>query len=492
MDPQPSSVSSAEAVLAASSDSEFLRYWLSAVLCFAIFAASVPVIPSADMWWHLGTGRYILQNRAVPHADPFSFTAAGKPWIAHEWLSDVILYGVYSLAASAGLQLLAGAVIGLAFWLAYCVSGGSTLARILALGLGIWTAHPIFSVRPQIFTFLLASVFLLVLHRYNSREQARELALLPISTIFWVNLHGGYLLGPVLILLSTVGNLLDALFGLQDASITKRRIGLLLLTLLACVAVVPLNPNGLAMYSYPFATLHSAQMQVGIMEWLSPDFHLPIFYPLAGLLFLTVAVLALSPSRPKPSDLLLFVFFGLATLRSMRNLPFFVLVAFPLLATYLRSPSWKWPALPPPIQRILKITAVVLAAALSALSVSDHFGLELQIEKERFPQRAAAFLKEKQLPAPLFNSYDFGGYLIWKLYPQYRVYIDGRADLYGDAFLGDFIEVYQVNADPAPALDRAGIRTVILEPRSVLAAYLRNQKNWTRVYEDPVAVIFTR
>jgi hypothetical protein len=106
--------------------------------------------------------------------------------------------------------------------------------------------------------------------------------------------------------------------------------------------------------------------------------------------------------------------------------------------------------------------------------------------------RASAFLDQQNLPAPILNSYNFGGYLIWKLYPRYHVYIDGRADLYGDQFLNDFIQIYEVNVDPRPALERAGIRTIIVEPGSTLAGYLRSQKDWNRAYEDPVAVIFTR
>ena len=99
-------------------------------------------------------------------------------------------------------------------------------------------------------------------------------------------------------------------------------------------------------------------------------------------------------------------------------------------------------------------------------------------------------MDENHLPAPILNSYDFGGYLIWKLYPRYTVYIDGRADLYGDAFLENFIHLYQVDVDPHPAL--SGIRTVILEPRSNLANFLRLQPEWHRVYEDRVAVVFSR
>jgi hypothetical protein len=468
------------------------RLWLPAILLLAIFAYNVPTIPSADMWWHLSAGKLILQNHAIPHADPFSFTAAGKPWVAHEWLSDIIFYSAYSLVGSAGLLLLVALVQTLAFWFAYARSGGNQIARIVALGLGLWAATPIFSVRPQIFTYLFAATFLFVLTRFLQAGNYKSLIVLPIVSIFWVNLHAGYMLGPALILLFAVGAAFDWLAGQEDSPSAKRRIIALLVAFAACLAVVPLNPNGFAMYTYPFATLNSGGMQAGITEWHSPDFHVSVFHPMALLLFLTVAVLALSPKRPKPSHVLLFVFFSFAALYSMRNLPFFVLVAFPLLAEYAFVPAWKLPDVGSGLQKALQLIVLFLVAAFSAKTVSKHIASELDLEQSRFPARAASFLDAKKLPSPLFNSYDFGGYLIWRLYPRYHVYIDGRADLYGDAFLEKFIQVYDVNVDPRPALDREGIRTVFVESRSNLASFLRTQKDWNRVYEDPVAVIFSR
>jgi len=128
----------------ATGSNSLIRFWMPAALLLAVFAFSVPTIPSADMWWHLSTGRYILQNHSIPHTDPFSATAAGKPWIAHEWLADILFYGAYSALGSAGLLLLTAAVLSLAFWLAYARSGGNEVARIVTLGLGVWSASPIF------------------------------------------------------------------------------------------------------------------------------------------------------------------------------------------------------------------------------------------------------------------------------------------------------------------------------------------------------------
>jgi signal transduction histidine kinase len=246
------------------------------------------------------------------------------------------------------------------------------------------------------------------------------------------------------------------------------------------------------MYTYPFETLQSAAMQTGIFEWMSPNFHSPMFYPLAALIFLTVAGVALSKRRPRPSEILLFVVFGLAALRSMRNLTLFVLVAFPLLGEYAEIPGWKLPELRAGVRRVLQAAVLLLAAVIAAEVASNGFAADLQMERARFPEKAATFLAGYKLPTPLLNSYDFGGYLIWKLYPGYRVYIDGRADLYGDEFLEKFIQLYDVQVDPRPRLNEAGIRTVMVEPGSALASYLRTQSEWQRVYEDRVAVIFTR
>jgi len=468
------------------------RYWLAAILLLAVFAFCVPTIPSADMWWHLSTGRYILQNHSVPHADPFSATIAGKSWTVHEWLSGVVFYFAYSMIGSAGLLLLTAFVLTLAFWFAYERSGGPLFARILSLALGVWTASAIFSVRPQIFSYLLASVFLFVLSRYFQNGSYKLLILLPLLTIFWVNFHGGYVLGLTLILLFAAGAVADWLAGQADAVTTKRRVVSLLLACVACLIVVPLNPNGFAMFTYPIATLKAWGAQTDIMEWRSPDFHLSIFRPYALLMLLTVAVLALSPKRPRPSQILLFLFFSYTSLYSIRNMPFFVLVAFPLLAEYAFLPAWKFPAWGFGLQKAFQASAVLLATVVCGHVVSDHIAAELDREQSRFPARAASFLDAQKLPAPLFNSYDFGGYLIWRLYPRYRVYIDGRTDVYGHKFFDSFLQVYEVNVDPRPALNRDGIRTVLVEPSSSLASFLRTQNDWKRVYEDPIAVIFSR
>jgi hypothetical protein len=473
-------------------DSLLVKHWLGIVVILFIFSFSISVGPSADMWWHFGTGKLIVENRSVPHADPFSSTFAGKPWVAHEWLADVILYGAYALAGSQGLLLFAAAVVTLAFWLAYSTINGSPGIKFLALALGILAARPTFSVRPQIITFLFFAIFLLVLGRWQGCSEVKLLWLLPVLTLAWVNMHGAYIVGMALILLFMVGEATDALFQPALRPGLQKKLSQLLMALIACCAVVPVNPNGVRMYAYPFETLRSTAMQTNIAEWRPPDFHQPMFYPLVVLAILTIAAMVFGSRRPRPSEILLFVLFGYAALRSMRNLPFFVLVAFPLLGTLAVLPNWVRLTIPEGSSKILKIVTVLLVAALATQVVTSQFTTEILLEQARFPVRAAAFLDKNNLPGPIFNSYNYGGYLIWRLYPRYRVFIDGRADLYGDDFLNEFVEVYEVHVDPRPTLEQAGIRTVIVEADSNMARFLNAQKDWSLVYQDRVAVIFTR
>ena len=175
------------------------------------------------------------------------------------------------------------------------LAGLPTLRRALACknscaGSRVWATSPIFCVRPQIFTYLLASCFIALLTRFLQKGSYPPLILLPFLTILWVNLHGAYILGPTFILLFAAGAVCDWVAGQAAPAVTKRRVVALLIACVACLVVVPLNPNGMAMLSYPFATSNSSGFQAGIMEWGFPDFHLAFFGPLLRCFFITVVV----------------------------------------------------------------------------------------------------------------------------------------------------------------------------------------------------------
>jgi hypothetical protein len=228
-----------------------------------------------------------------------------------------------------------------------------------------------------------------------------------------------------------------------------------------------------------------------------------MFLPFALLLFSLVGSLAWSTRRPQASELFLLVITGLGALRSARHIPIFALIATPILAKYLWdivvSHGWEkrfTGAEAPATNFALAFNLIFLLApvTLGVVRVTHFVNNQPAYEAKNYPQAAVNFLVEKQLPGPIYNRYGWGGYLIRRLYPNqnYRVYIDGRADVYGDSFTVEAVRTYDGHPEWRKPLERLGIRTVIISPNAPLSSLLREDENWSKVYEDKQAVIFTR
>jgi hypothetical protein len=343
------------------------------------------------------------------------------------------------------------------------------------------------------------------------RARAKNLWRLVPLMLVWANMHGGYALGLALIGLTGAGLVLDELMrerGERGLLIRLRR-GLmrvrpLVFLFAACALVVPLNPNGLRMFSYPFETLKSHAMHAYIEEWFTPNFHLIISHPFALLIFATFVALALSPKKVRPGELLLLCVSCYAALRAWRNIPFFALVAVPLLAEHawhlLKSRAWwGWLRAPERLEAGTKawvgltlnvLLLICVPVGLCAARVSKVVARQTTIEGETYPAAAVEFLRAHPESGAIYNEYGWGGYLIWKLYPQREVYIDGRADVYGDAFMEEMLGTMTGEREWRAPLERYGVRTVIIKPDVPLASLLRQDTTWRSVYEDQQSIIF--
>ena len=270
------------------------------------------------------------------------------------------------------------------------------------------------------------------------------------------------------------------------------------------IAASALNPNGLELLAYPFFTLTSKAMQTYIVEWHSPDFHDLRFLPLAALLLLLLLSFAISKRRPHAADLILLLGLGYESLVSLRNIPLFAIVAAPVLAGQVAAliyaarnqPTTAAPAADPlPLPRMMLIlnwTLLALFVLAALLRVVSGFVGPDPVAKE-FPVQAADYLLSAKPAGPLLNSYNFGGYLIWRLYPTYQVFIDGRADVYGDAFMDEYYaKMWQGHGDWREYLNRFKIRLVLMEKNGTLASLLRSEPGWQLVHEDDVAAVFQR
>ena len=261
------------------------------------------------------------------------------------------------------------------------------------------------------------------------------------------------------------------------------RLRTLALAIVACTAVVPLNPYGAAMYAYPLETLRSRAMQSYIGEWFSPDFHQHRYLPTLAMMLATLALPALSPRRLRPRDILLLSVTTYAALRSVRHIPIYALVAVPILSTMVlawlqeRGVAKRFEGKQTPMTSVKTlINALLLAGFLVFLFARMHYVTQQQpeTEAEELPAAAVSFIAAQRPPAPILNHYNWGGYFIWKLYPEYQVYIDGRADLYGDAFMDDLATTYYLRGDSwRSPFEKWGIRTVVLPPDAPLVTALR-------------------
>jgi hypothetical protein len=486
------------------------RRLLVFVFMTLLFILAARPIGDPDFWWHLRTGQYLIDTNSIPHTDIFSVAHLGKEWITHEWLSEMFIYSIYHVLGYGGLIVLFSLIITAAFWMTYrrCAKRvRHPYVAGFALILGALASAPTWGVRPQMFSLLFASFFIAVLDDYAGRVNEHRIWWLVPLTILWVNMHAGFALGLALIVITAIGIVLDGfLWPRATLNSTLRSLRPLGLVLVLCIAAVSLNPNGARMYSYPLETLTSPAMMKYIEEWRSPDFHQPMFQALALLIFATFVSLALSKKRVQTHDLLILSATGYMALRAGRNIPFFVLVATPLLAEH----SWSWLTrhhwgrwLTTPEKRdeganvALKVALniglfVVLPVSVAVLRVEQTIAKQPVSERQEFPAAATEFIRMHKPPQPIYNEYGWGGYLIWKLYPEYRVYIDGRADVYGDEFIEDFLATHDGEKGWREALDRYGVRTVIVKPSAALASLLRQEEKWEKAFEDDQAVVFTR
>jgi hypothetical protein len=475
------------------------------ILALGLFTMAARAVTDPDLWWHLRTGQLIIQNQKVFHTDPYSFTRFGQPWVDHEWLSQVLIFGLYRLAGWSGLIVGFGAVIAAAFLVVFLrCPGRPYLAGVITL-LGAFASAPSWGVRPQMLTLLLASLLLLILER--SYQHPKLLWWTPPLMLLWVNLHAGYAVGLALMVLFLVGDALDVIFGFgivdtKDGGPTAARFRALALAIVACAVVVPLNPYGAAMYSYPLETLRSRAMQIYIGEWRSPNFHQHRYLPALAMILATIALPALSPRRLRPREVLLLSLMTFAALRSVRHIPIYALVAVPILSAMLlawmqESQVAKWLQSKPPSMTTAKtlLNTVLLLAFLVFMVVRVRFIARHQAEAEakEFPAAAVSFIAAHQPPAPILNHYNWGGYFIWRLYPEYRVYIDGRADVYGDAFMDNLAATYYLRSDAwRIPLETWGIRTVVLPPDAPVVTALRASPDWQTMYSDDQAVVLVK
>lgn len=465
----------------------------------AIGLSALRPVGDLDVWWLLAGGRYMVETGRFPTTDPFSATAEGAPWLNHAWGFELILYGAHRAGGLAGVILLQGLAAAATFGVLYGLLRREGLARGWALGLlglGALATHGFWSPRPQLATYLLLAVFCRLLADYQA-GRARRLSWLPVLTALWANLHGGFLAGPALVALGALGELVGWAVG--DA--TSRRGGLgraraLGAWSLASLAAALVNPFHYRALLFPLEVMGDRLAQASITEWQPLAFGHPQVLVLELLLGVALLAMLLTP-RPVPwRDLVVLLPMVHLGLQAVRNTPLLVIVATPIVGRALAaSTGASWSRLTVLARRGVALGAVALLLSACGLAVGARDPVrawgELRPafgEAASLPAGAVAFLRTQGRQGVVLNEYDWGGYLIWHLYPGHRVTIDGRVAVYGPARFREHLTVFELRPGWRDALGQLAPDTALVRSGSRLAVALR-AAGWVVRHEDGLATV---
>jgi len=448
--------------------------WRLAPLYVAAAAFAIAVsLPGGDpdTYWHLASGKWMVDHGQLLRADVFSSTVNGAPYSVGEWLGELAIYGAYVLGGWAGIALLRATLIAVGAFFITRVALRSAPApfalAVTALALGLseisWTD------RPQLFTFALFPLLLELLTAARAGRTRLLLAVPPLILV-WTNLHGGYALGLALV----------AIFA-AEAALTRRNVVPFAAAAVLAVAASFIDPGSLGLGA---AAAHAASPPRFIVEEAPPDVLRPAGFVFA-LFGLATLGLALARGGTLLDALLLVPLFWLG-LSAQRHMPYFALAATPYIAGGLSELWWRWRpssrfALPRPA--IVGIGVGLAAMVAASVATAPFAPIETQ-----YPTAARA--KLAATGGNLLNEYDWGGYLIWRV-PERPVFIDGRLFLFLPDVLTEYEEMVFMRPGWRDQLDRHAIAQVLLRPDRPLAVALRDL-GWTVVSQDATAVLLQR
>jgi hypothetical protein len=356
--------------------------------------------------------------------------------------------------------------------------------------------------RPQLLSFLLLAWLDYFLHRHIHFKR-QPLWALTILFALWGNLHGGFIWGALLLLATLTGETFNNLLGNQP-KINYREIGILGIWSTLALLAVAINPNGFELWKLPF---QQVDVSLAIQEWLSPDFHQVYAHPTLWLLFLLIFGVGFAQKRISFTDLFKGLGFAYLFFFAQRNLVAYTIIILPIVEKFLSpalinlaaAPGLKLilerfskqtseSQLPPKIAATINNLLIVLFTAL-LLGYSYLVSTPESIAKE-VPAQAVEWVRRNQPRGPIFNSYNWGGYLTWQL-RDYPVFIDGRADLYGNEIIQEWAEISDGTEKGLQLLESRKINLIFLEPYHALSGKLDPQK-WEKVYGDSQIVIYQR
>jgi hypothetical protein len=478
-----------------------LAFLLPIGLVYGKLNGAKAMLGDADTGWHVRTGEWILAHGRVPHTDIFSFTKPGQPWFAWEWLTDLAFGWLNLHWGMTGVVLLAVLALSMTSALLYRLverACGNVLVAFGVTAVATMASSIHWLARPHLFTLLLTAVFLHILERTREGRTKLLLWLPPLMTL-WTNLHGGFLVGLTLVGAYALEPVIKAAIA-RDRSARRAEFSSgvpYLATLAASFAATFVNPYFYKLHVHIFQFLREPFHFLHISEFQSLSFQHPAARYFEILLVLAACAAMWNVRRGQWHYALLAASWMHPALTSSRNIPIFALIAAAPIAQMVarwleevdaarmaarlravdRLPRWHATA-----------AAGFLALAVASWGPGASGKFRAEFDSQKFPVKALDYLGDKT--GRIFAHDQWGAYLIYRLYPGTKVFVDDRSDFYGPAFEEAWLDVFNAKYNWSSYLDRYSIHTVLLPVDAPLVGALKESHRWRPVYDDGMAIVF--
>jgi hypothetical protein len=462
------------------------------------------LLNDCDTGYHIRAGEYILETRSIPKVDMFSFLDPPPAWTAHEWLSEVVMAQAHNAQGLAGVVVFFAFIIAMTYYLFFQFLRKDSDNILLLAGmvfLVIFSSMIHFLARPHVLSLLFLVIWYHILDIYQYHNK-NYLYILPLLMLVWVNLHGGFIVGFVLLGTYFTGNLLYC-FSKKSSNkqVHAAKSKSFFIIGFVCLLASFINPFGYHILLFPFDFVTNKYLIGHVGEFLPTSFQDFLLYKY--LFLIMIAVLMTSKSRLNLIELFLVLGFTYLSLYSVRYIPLFAIIVVPIiikrldpmlqksnnrLILFLNAKSQSFAEIDKTTRGYL--WPVLALGLVVLLAVSG--GIKHSFNPEKKPVAAVEFLQQEHIPGNMFNNDEFGDYIIYAAYPEYRVFIDGRSDMYGVDHFKKYYKVIRLEQGWENVLETYDIQWILYNADSLLSRYLMERQDWHLVYADKVAHIYVR
>jgi len=481
------------------------------------------LLRDAGTGWHIRNGQLMLQTHSVTRVDPFSATMSGHTWYAWEWLYDIFIAGVHHWLGLNGVVFVTAAVMAVTFVLVFRLAvrrGGSLTIVLVMLVLSLAASAVHFLARPHVFSWLFTVIWLELLDSAaEPNSEHRRVYFLPLLMLLWVNVHGGFVFGFALLAVYILAAGIEYFSSPEQRERIRgwlKRLGVVsLLSVLASFV----NPYGYKLHLHIYHYLSDKFLMNQVSEFRSPDFHGAAQQCFAVLLLVTITPVASAGRRQPPARLLVILLAAYSGLYASRNLPVSAILLTLTVAPMLSNTVAKAvgndkvaPRLRAALSRLQNFDArmakleldlqghawLIIAfvvgvwACMNDGRVGSARLLNAYFDDKRFPVEATEVIIRDDNREPIFCPDQWGGYLIYTLYPRTKVLVDDRHDLYGDQFFKDYLKIVYVQEDWSKILDERHVKWILVQKDSSLGTMLKQTAGWRLIHADDTAVLFHR